>query len=107
MYTAGTLLGAAIFGVSTGSLGTIDWSLQGRAFYESLASGLRPLVLPFVVGNLVLGASAGLASFVALRWLLARRKRVAREPASGSYGAASAAAVGPHRPGSRARPRTG
>ena len=84
MYTAGTLLGAAIFGVSTESLGTIDWSLQGRAFYESLASGLRPLVLPFVVGNLVLGALAGLASFAALRWLLTRRKRSAPPPAANS-----------------------
>jgi uncharacterized protein (DUF2062 family) len=82
MYTAGTLLGALLFGVSTGSLGTIDWSLQGRAFYESLAGGLRPLVLPFVVGNLILGASAGLASFVLLRWLLARRKRTAAAPGS-------------------------
>jgi hypothetical protein len=68
--------------VSTGSLGTIDWSLRGRAFYESLAGGLRPRVLPFVVGNLVLGALAGLASFLALRWLLARRKGTAAAPGS-------------------------
>ena len=82
MYTAGTLLGSALFGVSTGSLAMIDWSLRGRAFYESLGRGLRPLVLPFVVGNLLLGALAGLASFVALRWLLAQRKRVAAGPGS-------------------------
>ena len=49
----------------------------GDEIYESLASGLRPLVLPFVVGNMVLGALAGLASFVVLRWFLTRRKRVA------------------------------
>jgi uncharacterized protein (DUF2062 family) len=75
MYTAGTLLGCAFFRVSTESLGAIDWSLRGRAFYESLARGLRPLVLPFVVGNLVLGAVAAVASFFALRLLLERRRR--------------------------------
>jgi hypothetical protein len=77
MYTAGTFLGCFVLGVSPTSLGEIDWSLSGRAFYASLASGLRPLVLPFVVGNLVLGAVAGLVSFLALRFLLARRKRTA------------------------------
>jgi hypothetical protein len=77
MYTAGTLLGCFVLGVSPTSLGEIDWSLSGRAFYGSLASGLRPLVLPFVVGNLALGAVAGLVSFLALRFLLARRKRTA------------------------------
>ena len=77
MYTAGTLLGCAFLGVSPESLGTIDWSLTGRAFYESLATGLRPLVLPFVAGNLVLGAGAAVASFFALRLLLERRRRAA------------------------------
>jgi len=73
MYTAGTLLGCAVLGVSPASLGAVDWSLGGRAFYASLAEGLRPLVLPFVLGNLLLGAAAAGVAFVALRTLLARR----------------------------------
>jgi len=77
MYTAGTLLGCFVLGVSPASLGGIDWALHGRAFYASLAAGLRPLVVPFVVGNLALGAAAALGSFLALRFLLARRRRVA------------------------------
>ena len=77
MYSAGTLLGCFILGVSPTSLGEIDWALHGRAFYESLAAGLRPLLLPFVAGNLALGAAAALVSFLALRWVLARRKRMA------------------------------
>jgi len=77
MYTAGTFLGCFVLGVSPTSLGEIDWSLSGRAFYASLASGLRPLVLPFVVGNLALGAAAAFVSFLALRFLLARQKRTA------------------------------
>jgi uncharacterized protein len=77
MYTAGTLLGCFLLGVSPASLSGIDWSSHGRAFYQSLAAGLRPLLLPFVVGNLALGAAAALASFLALRWILGRRKRTA------------------------------
>ncbi len=75
MYSAGTLLGCFVLGVSPASLGGIDWSLSGRAFYDSLAAGLRPLVMPFVVGNLLLGAVAALASFFVLRLVLKQRKR--------------------------------
>jgi uncharacterized protein (DUF2062 family) len=80
MYTAGTLLGCFALGVSPASLAGIDWSLHGRAFYASLVEGFRPLVLPFVVGNLVLGAAAAGVTFLVLRSLLARR---ALRPASG------------------------
>jgi uncharacterized protein (DUF2062 family) len=82
MYSAGTLLGAFVLRVSPASLGEIDWSLSGRAFYASLASGLRPLVLPFIVGNLALGAVAALLSFLALRFLLTRQNRTAAPPSS-------------------------
>jgi uncharacterized protein (DUF2062 family) len=75
MYTAGTLLGCALLGESPASLGAIDWSSSGRAFYASLVAGFRPLLMPFVVGNLVLGAAAGGASYVALRRLLLARAR--------------------------------
>jgi uncharacterized protein (DUF2062 family) len=77
MYSAGTLVGCFVLGVSPASLSEIDWSLHGRAFYESLAAGFRPLLLPFVVGNLLLGAVAALVSFLVLRLLLAQRKRSA------------------------------
>ena len=75
MYSAGTLVGCFVLGVSPASLSEIDWSLHGRAFYESLAAGLRPLLMPFVVGNLLLGAVAALVSFLVLRFILAQRKR--------------------------------
>ncbi|HXK11857.1 MAG TPA: DUF2062 domain-containing protein [Vicinamibacteria bacterium] len=74
MFTAGTLLGCFLLGVSPSSLGEIDWGLHGRAFYESLLAGFRPLLLPFVVGNLVLGVAAATVSFLVLRSLLAKRK---------------------------------
>jgi hypothetical protein len=78
MYTAGTLVGCAVLGVSPASLGAVDWSLSGRDLYASLTAGLRPLVLPFVVGNLLLGTAAAGLAFVALRALLARREPSAR-----------------------------
>jgi hypothetical protein len=59
----------------TASLEEIDWALRGRAFYEALWTGLRPLLWPYVVGNTVLGTLAGIASYVALRTLLERRRR--------------------------------
>jgi hypothetical protein len=83
MYSAGTLVGCLLFGVSPASLGAIDWGLKGPALYQSLLTGLGPLVLPFVVGNLVLGTLAAAATFLLLRPLLARRKLREREPAGG------------------------
>jgi uncharacterized protein len=75
MYTAGTLVGCFVLGVSPASLGVIDWSLHGRAFYASLVEGFRPLLMPFIVGNLALGAWAGALAFLVLRSILARRRR--------------------------------
>lgn len=83
MYSAGTLLGCVLLGISPASLGAVDWSLSGPAFYESLLTGLRPLVLPFVVGNLALGTLAAAAAYVLLRPLLARRRIRAEEPGGG------------------------
>jgi uncharacterized protein (DUF2062 family) len=73
MYTAGTLLGCFLLGESPVGLGAIDWSLSGRAFYASLVAVVRPLLLPFIVGNLVLGAAAAGVAFLVLRRLLERR----------------------------------
>lgn len=75
MYTAGTLLGCFGLGVSPASLGDIDWSRHGRAFYGSLVAGFRPLLLPFVAGNVALGAAAGALAFLVLRSILVRRRR--------------------------------
>jgi uncharacterized protein (DUF2062 family) len=74
MYSAGTLLGCLLLGVTPTSPAAIDWSLRGRAFYSALAATLRPLVWPFVVGNLALGALAGLFAFLLMRALLVRRR---------------------------------
>jgi hypothetical protein len=80
MYTAGTLFGCVLLGVSPASLEAIDWHLHGRAFYVSLVAGVRPLLLPFILGNLLLGVVAGVLSFLALRSVLERRARGAATP---------------------------
>jgi len=77
MFTAGTLLGCAILGVPREGLAAIEWTAEGRAFYAALYQGLRPYALPFVVGNLVAGAAAGVVGYVALRSALERRRPVA------------------------------
>lgn len=77
VYTAGTLLGCAILGVKTAGLGAVDWSLHGRAFYEALLAGFRPFVVPFLVGNLLLAAAAGVVTYFVLRHVLERRGRAA------------------------------
>lgn len=74
MYTAGTLLGCGLLGVSPAAVGAVDWSLSGQAFYASLMAGFRPLLWPFVLGNLILGAAAGAASFFVLRGILESRR---------------------------------
>ena len=81
MYSAGTLVGCALLGIAPVSPAGVDWSLKGRAFYSALATTLEPLVWPFVIGNLALGAAAGVAAFVLLRSLLSRRR--AAPPAPG------------------------
>ena len=73
MYSAGTLLGCVLLGVTPVSPTGIDWSLKGRAFYSALVETLQPLVWPFVVGNLVLGVVAGLIAFLLMRSILVRR----------------------------------
>ncbi len=77
MLSAGTLLGCLLLGVAPVTPSGVDWSLRGRAFYSALATTLEPLVWPFVVGNLALGATAGVLSFLLLRSLLAKRRPAA------------------------------
>jgi uncharacterized protein len=77
MFSAGTLVGCFLLGVSPASVGGIDWSLHGRAFYHSLVNGLSPLLMPFLVGNILLGVVAAALSFLVLREILARRKQAA------------------------------
>jgi hypothetical protein len=80
LYIGGTMLGCAVLGVPTDALEQIDWGLHGMEFYRALAVHLRPYLWPFVVGNTVLGVLAGLVGYVALRFVLERK----RAPQAGS-----------------------
>ena len=75
LFMAGTLLGCALLDVPSHGLSDIQWHLHGREFYVSLWEHLRPFVLPFVVGNLVLGVLCGVISYLALRTVLERRRQ--------------------------------
>jgi uncharacterized protein len=77
MYLAGTLVGCVLLGVPSQDIHGIDWSLHGVAFYEELFESLRPLVTPFLVGNLAVGIVAGILAYLVLRaWLERRRMAV-------------------------------
>jgi hypothetical protein len=80
MFSAGTLFGCFLLRVSPSSVGEIDWSLSGWAFYHSLVAGLSPLLLPFLVGNVLLGILSAAASFLVLRMVLVRRERSSGSP---------------------------
>ena len=80
MYTAGTVLGCYMLGISTEGLWEIDWSLHGRAFYEAMLLGLRPYVWPYIVGNTLLGCVASVAAYFALRTVLERRRQATAQP---------------------------
>ena len=83
IYSAGTLVGCALLGVAPVIPAGVEWSLEGRAFYAALATTLRPLLWPFLIGNLVLGTVAGLVAFFLLRAVLSRGR-----PASATTGPA-------------------
>jgi uncharacterized protein (DUF2062 family) len=82
MLSGGTLLGCVLLGVSPSALGAVDWGASGSTFLESLVQGFGPLLWPFVVGNLVLGAVAGGASFLGVRAFLESRQTRSQPPPS-------------------------
>jgi uncharacterized protein (DUF2062 family) len=86
-YTAGTMLGCLLLGVPIEGFEGLDWSLEGRAFFDALVQTLRPYLWPFVVGNTLAGVFAGLLGYFALRWALERRR--GPSPAAGAPSGAS------------------
>jgi hypothetical protein len=82
VYTAGTLLGCALLGVAPSSLAGVDFRLHGREFYAALFEGFRPLLLPFLLGNLIVAAAAALATYFVVRRVLEKRRAARPRPAA-------------------------
>lgn len=76
LFMAGTVLGCGLLGVSTAELGGIDWDLRGWAFYGSLLEHLRPFLLPYLLGNTLLGAASASLAYFLLRSIIERRRRL-------------------------------
>lgn len=78
IYTAGTMLGCFLLGVPPAGLRDIDWTgLTGGSFIEGfrrLFSVLRPFLLPYCVGNILLGTVAAAAVYFPMRSFLERRR---------------------------------
>ncbi len=77
MYTAGTLLGSWLLGVSPDGISNMAWEAEGDAFYTSLWQGLQPYIWPYLVGNTVLGVLAAIPAYYLLRFVLLRRRATA------------------------------
>ena len=80
MFTAGTLVGCVLLGVSPAGLTEVDLGPEGAALRTSLLAALRPLLLPYLIGNLALGCVAAVVSYLALWWVLVRHS--ARPPSA-------------------------
>ena len=78
MYTAGTLVGCLLLGVSPAGLQEINWrGLHGgslRETFQRVAEALWPFLWPYCLGNTLLGAILGVGSYFGLRAFLERRR---------------------------------
>jgi uncharacterized protein (DUF2062 family) len=79
LFMAGTVVGCVLLGVSSSALGSVEWGRHGWASYETLAATLRPLLLPYLIGNLALGVAGGVVSYFLLRLILEKRRQPAPE----------------------------
>jgi uncharacterized protein (DUF2062 family) len=76
LFMAGTFLGCLLLGVAPGQAASIEWPHHVGAMYETLAR-LRPLLWPYVVGNVVLGTVSAAVAYAVVSGLLERAKRSA------------------------------
>ena len=75
MYFAGTTIGCFVLGVPLSSLAEVSFDITTAAAQRQLLASAGSLVWPFLVGNVILGAVIGAASYVVVRPVLERRAR--------------------------------
>jgi uncharacterized protein len=79
MYTAGTLLGCLLMGVSPAGFRTIDWKhITAGSWGDSAMrfwTALRPYWWPYALGNTLLGLALAAVGYFMLRSFLERRRR--------------------------------
>jgi uncharacterized protein len=73
LFMAGTFLGCLVLGMSPATLWTLEWPRHGWNLHAMYAS-LRPIVTPFIVGNLTLGTLSAFASYAVVRRVLEHRR---------------------------------
>ena len=75
MYLAGTAIGCFLLGIPLSSLSDVSFDITTAAAQRELLASAGRLIWPFLLGNVVLGAMVGAASYAALRPVLERRAR--------------------------------
>ena len=78
-FLAGTIFGCWLLGVPLDRVNQIYVGYDQMSA-ESIANGLGPYLLPFLVGNLVIGTCGGLLSYLGLRTVLERRAAAKQGP---------------------------
>lgn len=77
LYSAGTVVGCWLLGVPLESLPLSGWRFGHDTVVHAFLETVYPYLWPYVVGNLVLGVTCGLGSYVVTRLALARRQAAA------------------------------
>lgn len=81
IYALGLWVGGLLIGVSGFSVSGIQWEMfKLRNFFDGSAyayigQNLKPILLPFIVGNMVTAVIASVITFFMVRFLLKKKKR--------------------------------
>jgi uncharacterized protein (DUF2062 family) len=72
IYTAGTLLGCLLTGISPHGIWSYDWHAAGGTLIARLLDVASHYGWPFFIGSFVFGFIVAVLSYCAVRWMLER-----------------------------------
>jgi uncharacterized protein (DUF2062 family) len=80
LFMAGTFFGCLLLGIPPSALVAMEWPRRGWDAHEMFVR-VRPVVGPFLLGNLALGSVSAFVSYALLRRVLERGRTKATPPA--------------------------
>jgi uncharacterized protein (DUF2062 family) len=82
LFMAGTFLGCVLLGIPPSTLWALEWP-RGEWHAREMFVRLRPIVGPFLVGNVALGTLSALFSYTIVRRVIERQRgRSERSPST-------------------------
>jgi uncharacterized protein (DUF2062 family) len=73
LFMAGTFLGCVLLGIPPSTLWALEWP-RGEWHAHEMFVRLRPIVAPFLVGNVALGTISALLSYTIVRHVIERQR---------------------------------